>query len=205
MEAYAHFPSYIYRDEKPEWVPQLRDSLAPYLTRARDHYPPEQQPSPMVQTEMLHEDRAFETLISYLYEASVSILQDQGYFMDKYEFVLSALWGQSIIGRASTDVHVHKNSQLSGWIFIDTPENGAYPIFKDPRHGKAMTELDYEEGPEIKVATNTVNFSGVQPGTILIANSWLPHQIIGGGSDKATTSIHFIVSCREKGPTCCIQ
>lgn len=205
MEAFAYFPSLVYRDEKPEWVPQLRDSLNPYLVKARDHYPPEQQPSPIVQTEMLIEDQNFEPLISYLYEAAQVILRDQGYLMDRYDLILSGLWGQSLTGRAGTDVHVHKNSQLSGWFFLDTPVKGAFPIYKDPRYAKAMVELDFEDGLEVQPATNMVNFNNVQPGTILIANSWLPHQVVGGGSEKPTTNIHFVISCREKGPTCYTQ
>jgi len=205
MEAFAYFPSLIYRDEKPEWVSALRDSLTEHFRAVEDNTSVRPGGAVLVQTAPLNEDRRFADLIQYLYDASVLILTDQGYAIDRYDFHLSGLWGQKITSGGATDVHVHRNSQLTGWIFLDTPTDGAYPVFKDPRYGKAMVELDHENSEEIKFATNTINFNNVRPGTVLIANSWLPHQVISGGSDLPTTTIHFIVSCREKGPTCCIQ
>lgn len=205
MEAFAYFPSLVYRDEKPEWVSQLRDSLIPHFERAEAHWDSQDLKPPLVQTGLIHQDRNFEPLVTYLYEASNLILGDQGYLTDRYDLHLTALWGQRMLAGGATEVHVHKNSHLTGWMFLDVPEKCAYPVFKDPRYGKALLDLDYEDGEEIKPATSAVNFNNVVPGTILIANSWLPHQIIGGNPDSATTAIHFIVSCREKGPTCCIQ
>lgn len=205
MEAFAYFPSLVYRDEKPEWVSQLRDSLTPYFDRAAANTEQQQTKVPLVQTELVHQDRNFEPLVTYLYEAANLILRDQGYLLDRYDLHLTALWGQRMLPGGGTDVHVHKNSHLTGWVFLETPENGAYPIFKDPRYGKGFLDLDYEDGEEIKPATSVVNFNNVQPGTILIANSWLAHQVISGGSEVPTTAMHFIISCREKGPACCIR
>lgn len=199
MEAFAYFPSLIYRDERPEWVPHLRNALAPYLEQIRSSFPVGQPEPPVLQTHSLLDDANFRELKEYLYEVSDVVLRDQGYDMDKYEIKFSGLWGQSISAGAGTDVHVHKNSQLSGWIFIDRPDNGAYPIFKDPRFGKAMVELDFNQGEEVTQATNTINFGTVVPGTVIVANSWLPHQIIGGFAERKTTTIHFIVTCQERG------
>lgn len=203
MEGFAYFPSLVYREEKPELVHSLRTALIPHIDWARKNIVPTQERVPMLQTPILLGDANFTGLCEYLLEAALVILKDQGYSMEYYEPYVAGLWGQSLVAGGSTDLHVHKNSQLSGWIFLDRPAEGAYPVFKDPRYGKAMVELDFEQGSEIVPATNLVNFNNIRSGTVLIANSWLPHQLLGGQLDEPTLAIHFILSCRDKREPCC--
>lgn len=197
MEAFAYFPSLVYRDEKPDLALSLYSNLEPYLLSAKDCLS-DNAGMELVQTCNLTRDRNFYHLIDYIKDASHAILQDQGYEVGKYDFNVTGLWGQALKSKGATDIHVHKNSHISGWFFLKAPENGAYPIFYDPRNAKAMAELDYKDGPEITQATRAIHFNNMKDGTVLIANSWLPHQIVSAGSDGETVALHFTVSCRER-------
>jgi uncharacterized protein (TIGR02466 family) len=142
-------------------------------------------------------------LVDYLLLASDTILREQGYDMDKYELYLSGLWGQDVKCTGGTNVHVHKNSQICGWFFLETPENGSYPVYYDPRMNKQMIELDYVQGPELTNASGYLHFNNVKPGTILFANSWMQHQLTPNASKEETRSIHFIVSHKERTCSTC--
>lgn len=205
MEAFAYFPSLVYREEKPEWIASLLGATEPHFSIAKKRQEEGIMPGPLLQTEDLRSDPALGELRGYLLAVGEMILRDQGYAMDRYQVALSGLWGQCLETGAGTDMHVHKNSQLSGWVFLETPENGAYPIFKDPRYGKAMVDLDFEPADTITQATNTIYFNNVVPGTILIANSWLPHQVVGNGANTPTKTVHFIITCHERGASCFTQ
>ncbi len=189
MESYAYFPSVVYRDEKPKLIKSFGGS---FLDNTRD-------PGvPFWQSESLVGRSEFDGFSTYILEEANKILFSQGYSCEKYDLYLSSLWAQEVIRGGATDVHHHKNSQLSGWIFLEVPENGAYPIYYDSRILKGMVELDFIQGNEIVNATGAIHFNNVIEGTVLISNSWLNHQLVSGATDKPTRCLHFTVSHKEK-------
>jgi hypothetical protein len=111
---------------------------------------------------------------------------------------MSGLWGQDVKCNGGTNVHVHKNSQICGWFFLETPEGGAYPVYHEPRMNKQMVELDYVWKPELTNASSFVHFDNIKPGTILMANSWMQHQLTQNNSQAETKSVHFIVSHKDR-------
>jgi len=196
MDAYTYFPSVIYREEHPDWVGYT-------LQVAQKYYAAAQNGSVMAQTDHMANDPDLKFLVDYLVLASNTILREQGYDVDKYELYVSGLWGQDVKCNGSTNVHVHKNSQICGWFFLETPEGGSYPVYHDPRMNKQMIELDYIQSTELTNASTTVHFNNVQPGTILMANSWMQHQLTPNMAQTETKSIHFIVSYRERSCSTC--
>lgn len=133
MESYAYFLSPIYREERPEWVEET-------LKNTQKHYD-QVQPSVVKQTGHMANDPDLKYLASYFRDKGVSILRDQGYLTDEYEFYVSGMWGQEFACTGSNIMHVHGNSQISGFYFLEVPEGGSYPIFDDPRPGKRMADL----------------------------------------------------------------
>jgi hypothetical protein len=115
MDAYPYFPSVVYREEHPDWVGYTKQVVQKYY----DLTPGD---GLLKQTGHMASDPDLKFLVNYLLLASETILRDQGYNMDLYELYVSSLWGQDVKCNGSTNVHVHKNSQLSGWFFLDTPE-----------------------------------------------------------------------------------
>lgn len=196
MEGYAYFPAIVYRDERPEFVEKVLPAAMKHLDKMRDSM------WAVLQSEHIGNDPDMRGLADYLLWSSVDMLRTQGYNVEKYDFYFQGLWAQELQKGAGTNVHVHKNSQICGWFFLETPENGAYPIYHDTRMNKAMIELDFVQGTEVTNATNCIHFNNVQPGTVLFSNSWMQHQLLGGNSETPTRCIHFIVSHKER--TCSI-
>ena len=196
MDAYTYFPSAIYREEHPDWVGYT-------LQVAQKYYVAAQNGGVMAQTDHMANDPDLKFLVDYLVLASNTILREQGYDVDKYELYVSGLWGQDVKCNGSTNVHVHKNSQICGWFFLETPEGGSYPVYHDPRMNKQMIELDYVQSTELTNASTTVHFNNVQPGTILMANSWMQHQLTQNMAQAETKSIHFIISHKDRPCSTC--
>lgn len=192
MQGFAYFPAIVYRDERPDLADGAAFACAKHLASVRS---PEY---PMCQTPNVFGDSAFNGVVDYVLSASVGILQEQGYSTDKYEFYLSGLWAQEVGRGGGTAPHVHKNSQISGWLFVKASAGGAYPIYYDTRMNKAISELDFEQGADISNATNMIHFNSVVPGTVLFANSWMQHQLVGGYSEEPTQCLHFVVSHRDR-------
>lgn len=196
MDAFEYFPSAVYREEHPDWVGYTSQVIQKY-------YDAVQNSTPLAQTAHLANDPDLKFFVDYLVLASDTILRQQGYDMDKYELYVSGLWGQEVKCTGGTTVHVHKNTQICGWFFLETPEGGSYPIYHDPRMNKQMIELDYAPSTELTNASSYVHFNNVKPGTILLANSWIQHQLTQNNSQEQTKSIHFIVSHRERACSTC--
>jgi uncharacterized protein (TIGR02466 family) len=191
MDRYDYFPSSVYREEYPDWVEYTRQVVQKYYDNAQSN-------SMLDQTGHMANDPDLKFLVDYLILASDTILREQGYDMDKYELYVSGLWGQDVKCAGGTNVHVHKNSQLCGWFFLETPEGGSYPVYHDPRMNKPMIELDYVQGAELTNASAYVHFNNVKPGTILLSNSWIQHQLTQNNAKSETKSVHFIISHRDR-------
>ena len=190
MEGYSYFPSIIYRDEKPHWVENALIHSAKYYQEMGD--------SVVKQTGSMAIDPDLQEIASYFRDSAVSILKEQGYVTDEYEFYLSGMWGQEFACTASNIMHVHGDSQISGFFFLETPEGGSYPMFDDPRSSKKMTDLIATFSPEVTLATPQIHFNNVVPGTVMFFNSWLPHMITPNMSKFPTKFIHFIVSQKKR-------
>jgi hypothetical protein len=197
MEGFAYFPAIVYRDERPDLAEKVLPTCIQYLDQVCK---PE---GPMSQSAHLAHDPAFREVADYLLLSVVDLLRSQGYAVEKYDFYLSGLWAQEINRGGGTNVHVHKNSQMCGWFFLETPQGGAYPIYHDTRMNKSMIELDFVQGEEVTNATNTIHFNNMVPGSVMFANSWMQHQLTGSNADTPTRCIHFIVSHKERPCSMC--
>lgn len=214
MDFFNYFPSTIYREEHPEWVEHTLKACEKHFGWTQRHYvdqtgkPVDIQSGglsktfPVLQTGHMAQDPELAFLAEYFQAAGVEILRRQGYDMSKYEFYVSGMWGQDIKCYGGHSPHVHKHSQLSGFFFIETPAGGSYPIFLDPRQGKAMIELDILPSEEVTEACNAVHFNNIKPGTLMLFNSWLPHQLTMNESNTPSKFIHFILAHKDKAQQC---
>lgn len=191
MQSFSYFPTSICRDEKPELAHEVLSLYEEVVDPLRDENPY------FVQSEDLTAHTGVQNLRSYLLESARYILRSQGYSVEKYDFFLSGLWAQEITQGSGTNSHIHKNSQLSGWLFLDVGKQSAFPVYHDTRINKNMVELDYVEGEEISFATSAVHFKNIAAGTVLFNNAWVPHEL-RPGKGKPTKCIHFIISHKDK-------
>ena len=190
MDVYPYFASPIYREERPEWIESTLEHTQKYYNQM--------QPSVVKQTGNMTNDPDLGYLTSYFRDKGVSILKDQGYLTDEYEFYVSGMWGQEFACTASNIMHVHGNSQISGFYFLEVSEGGSYPIFDDPRPGKKMSDLPSAPSDQVTMATPYIHFNNVIPGTMMFFNSWLPHMITASRSEQPTKFVHFILSCNKR-------
>ena len=195
MDSYSYFPSAIYREERPEWVQKTLELSKKYYAQTKEWLPDTavvKQTSPMVS------DPDFSYLSSYFKDKSIGILKEQGYLTDEYEFYVSGMWGQEFSCTDSNIMHVHGDSQISGFFFLETSEGGSYPVFDDPRCGKKMTDLWAAPNDQITLATPQIHFNNVQAGTVMFFNSWLPHIITPNQVQTPTKFIHFVLSTNKR-------
>lgn len=197
MEGFAYFPAIVYRDERPDYVGKFLPLCRRYLDDVRDDK------ALIIQSTSLSRDPGVKDLADYLLLSSADILRSQGYDTGRYDFYIQGLWVQEIRQGYGTNIHVHKDSQICGWFFLETPVGGSYPIYHDTRINKAMIELDYIRSEEVTNATNAIHFNNVKPGTVLFGNSWMSHQLSNSNTDKPTRCIHFIISHKVRQCTTC--
>ena len=196
MQGFAYFSSIVYRDEKPEWVKHVNKLCDPHFDHVDQIRCGDTKTYPTVQTADLSRIPELSFVADYFVTSSKELLRTQGYDVDKYEFFLAGMWGQRIDTHGGFSVHTHGNSQMCGFLFLETPEGGSYPIFEDTRVTKAMVALDSVPTSEITNATPSVHFNNLVPGTALFTNSWVPHQFSGNNSSIPTKTIHFVLTHR---------
>jgi hypothetical protein len=197
MESFAYFPTLVYRDERPDFIDQVLPLCNARLdeVRAVD--------APVCQSGHLGRYAEARELSDYLLGSSIEILRSQGYAVERYDFSVQGLWAQEVKRGGGTNIHVHKNSQICGWFFLEAAEGGAYPAYHDTRMNKNMIELDYMQGGDVTVATSSIHFSNIVPGTVLFSNAWVNHQLVGGNSEQPVKCIHFIITHKDKPCSTC--
>ena len=192
MESYSYFPTLVYREERPDLIGQVFPFCNQKLDEVREEL------STVCQSENLRANEEMKEISKYLLASAVDILRSQGYSVEQYEFLIEALWAQELHRGSMTNVHVHKNSQISGWFFLSGTEDGAYPIYHDTRMNKSMVELDFARNTEVVAATDSIHFNNMAPGTVLFSNSWASHQLGSGSSETTMKCIHFVISHKDK-------
>lgn len=197
MESFAYFPTLVYRDERPDFIDQVLPLCNARLdeVRAVD--------APVCQSGHLGRYAEARELSDYLLGSSIEILRSQGYAVERYDFSVQGLWAQEIKRGGGTNIHVHKNSQVCGWFFLEAAEGGTYPAYHDTRMNKNMIELDYMQGGDVTVATSSIHFSNIVPGTVLFSNAWVNHQLVSGNSEQPVKCIHFIITHKDKPCSTC--
>ena len=191
MLEFNYFPSSFYREELPSWVLETLNKTMPYYEEARTKI--NDTGFLVLQTEDMAEDESLKYLVNYVKDKSLMIAEKQGYYVANAEAKVNGFWGQEFKANASNIMHVHPNSFICGLYFLNSPENGAFPIFYDPRSGKNMVELPSIPSEYVTEASSTVSFNNMKAGTLMLFNSWVPHSIVSGPSNQSTKFIHFVI------------
>lgn len=191
MDRYDYFPTSIFRSEQPQWVSESLNFFDQAILKViqSENLDPNQK---VIQSYNLVGLGILSPVFQFFQESSQQILASQGYDMQRHNVNLTEMWAQEIKPLGFNDVHLHGNSQVSGFYFLETPENGSYPVFYDPRYEKQMSELPHVPTEEVTYSTNAIHFNNIKPGTFLIFNSWVKHNLVINQSNQLTKCIHFI-------------
>ena len=98
-------------------------------------------------------------------------------------------------GGGHQDSHVHWDNHISGFYFVECSNRTSKPIFHDPRPGRMMLNLPIKNHSKLCPAMER-QIVNVKPGTLLLFNSWLPHQFSVDNGIDPFRFIHFNLQAR---------
>jgi uncharacterized protein (TIGR02466 family) len=202
-----HFASPVFRYSKPEFLNSVRPVFREYINRVSHEKNPND-PYPGIMTELISKDERIEDFLKYVSDISWDVLNKQGYNMDMFYTDASDMWGQFHPQFSSMEKHSHGyGSLLSGFYFLETPDNSSTMYIHDPRAVKVHSDLPMRDSNALTLAHTSV-FYNPKPGDLIFTNSWLEHSFSRNASLQPYNFIHIhvrVVSrqnnlCEKDGP-----
>jgi len=145
----------------------------------------------------LYEDDRFDNFELLIRNTAYNILTDQGFDLSNHTLDYTEMWIQKFAfeGGGHQDTHVHWDNHISGFYFVDCSERTSKPIFHDPRPARMMLNLPIKDHSKLCPAMER-QIIKVKPGTLLMFNSWLPHQFSVDDGIDPFRFIHFNIQAR---------
>jgi uncharacterized protein (TIGR02466 family) len=102
---------------------------------------------------------------------------------------LDSLWANVLKPGGAHSGHIHPHSVVSGTIYVDTPPGAGAIRFEDPRLPLLMAAPPRAQGAPDALQTFVTVMPA--PGTILLWESWLRHEVLPSAAKTDRTSISF--------------
>ena len=140
-------------------------------------------------------DPNFKQLQDYIGATAHNLLVEMGFDLTNYQVFTTEMWVQEFAknGGGHHTLHTHWNGHISGFYFVEASERTSRPVFHDPRPGRMMLNLPIKDHSKLCPAMERQIIS-VKPGTLLLFNSWLPHQFSVDNGIDPFRFIHFNLS-----------
>jgi hypothetical protein len=185
LEELSCFASTVYIVKKPEFLESV--------IKVSDRYLKESKNLVTMTGTYSHEPEIAE-FAQYVSQTAWNILASQGYSVDKLVTYFTEMWTQEHKKYSSMDCHIHGNSaQISAFYFLTTPKDSCRLVIHDPRPAKVIISLANADDSVINQAAHQIVFTP-DPGTLIFANSWLPHSFSRNGSDEPMQFVHMNLS-----------
>ena len=148
----------------------------------------------------MYKDERFSNFELLIRNTARNILENQGFDLFDYSIDYTEMWIQKFAyeGGGHQDTHVHWDNHISGFYFGECSDRTSRPIFHDPRPGRMMLNLPIKDHTKLFPAMERQIVS-VKPGTMLLFNSWLPHQFSVDNGIDPFRFIHFNLQARMNG------
>ncbi|NNM77630.1 hypothetical protein HJG53_11990 [Sphingomonas sp. ID1715] len=102
---------------------------------------------------------------------------------------LDSLWVNVLKPGGAHSGHIHPHSVVSGTLYVETPPGAGAIRFEDPRLPLLMAAPPRnEDAPEERRTFVTI---APEPGTILLWESWLRHEVLPSSARTERVSISF--------------
>ncbi|MEO7505420.1 MAG: TIGR02466 family protein [Sphingomicrobium sp.] len=102
---------------------------------------------------------------------------------------LDSLWVNQLKPGGHHAGHIHPHSILSGTFYVEAPPGSGAIRFEDPRLGLMMAApVRRDDAPEALRPFVTVE---PKPGTLLLWESWLRHEVLAGKAKADRLSVSF--------------
>lgn len=202
LQVAHHFPCPIYLIERPDFLEVVNTVSEEALEVQRkerkldDIYP-------VYMSGNYYADPRMAQFSEFVGATAWNILNEQGYAMQDKVVSFTEMWTQEHHKHSAMDAHVHGyGSQIVGFYFLETPENGSRVVFHDPRAAKVQIDLPEQDMNMATPASKMINFEP-KPGLMIFANSWLMHSFTRHAADKPIKFVHFNLSVQMAAPAAC--
>jgi uncharacterized protein (TIGR02466 family) len=188
-----HFSSVFYSISKPGFLDSVKEVSQEALALSKSQQDPNAIHLAVMSTGINGDARIvdFETFIA---QSAWTILDSQGFDMTNFSTFVNELWCQEHSQYSTMPQHTHQfGVQISGFYFLETPENSSMVELHDPRPGKVQASLPMKNPENITESNNSV-FIRPEPGMFIFTNSWLPHSFTLNQSKEVSRFVHFNVS-----------
>lgn len=190
LSRFDYFPTSVYTIQKPEFLETVLE-IANGLLVKRKEVQELDEIYPVMMTDNFFDDPRAQEFASYVGHTAWNILNSEGYAMDQYNLRFSEMWVQEHHKHSLMEHHVHGfGAQMSGFYFLETPENCSRVVIHDPRPGKVQINLPQKDMSAVTGATSMVNFLPV-PGMLMFAPPWLGHSFGRHAADSPIKFVHF--------------
>jgi len=109
--------------------------------------------------------------------------------LDRRRLKLDSLWVNVLKPGAAHSGHIHPHSVVSGTVYVATPQGASALKLEDPRLPLMMAAPPRRrDAPE---PLQSFVYLTPQPGTILMWESWLRHEVPANGAKSDRISISF--------------
>jgi uncharacterized protein (TIGR02466 family) len=195
LTGFHYFASPVYIVDKPEFLAPSKEVSTRYLKKRKKEKPDPDLLFPIQTNGFFHEPSLGE-FTQYIAQTAWTILNDQGHDMSDLGVFFREMWCQEHSQYQGHDEHIHSHGdQISGFYFLNTPENGCRVAIHDPRPGRCQINLPERDMSKITMASTTALFIP-KPGQMFFINSWLPHSITRNPGKSPTRLIHFNLTVR---------
>ena len=189
----SHFVSNIFKTNRADFLPTVLPIFDEYIAQSKSVRDPKD-PYPGIMTSILSNDERLFNFVSYISDISWDILDKQGYNMNLYYTNAQEMWGQFHPKDSSMVRHFHgKGSYLTGFYFLETPEDSSQVTFYDPRQIKTFNNLPVKNSDELQHAHTSVWYKP-KAGDIYFTDSWIEHSFSPNKSHNPYKFIHINIS-----------
>jgi uncharacterized protein (TIGR02466 family) len=201
LQVAYHFPCPIYIIERPDFleaVNAISEEALEVQRKERDL----NEIYPVYMTGNYFGDSRMAEFSEFVGATAWNILNEQGYAMQNKAVQFTEMWTQEHHKHSAMDAHVHGfGSQITGFYFLETPENCSHVVFHDPRSGKVQIDLPEQDMNMATPASKMINFTP-KPGMMIFANSWLSHSFTRHAAELPIKFVHFNLTVIQQPQAC---
>jgi uncharacterized protein (TIGR02466 family) len=131
----------------------------------------------------------FGTLKAKLDRHAAAFSEALAFDLGRAKLRMDSLWVNILKPGAAHSGHIHPHSVLSGTVYVATPPGSGALTLEDPRLPLMMAAP--RRRPDAEEAAKTFVRLEPQPGTVLMWESWLRHEVPANQSKRERISISF--------------
>ena len=201
LQVAYHFPCPIYIIERPDFleaVNAISEEALEVQRKERDL----NEIYPVYMTASYFGDPRMAGFSEFVGATAWNILNEQGYAMQNMAVQFTEMWTQEHHKHSAMDAHVHGyGSQITGFYFLETPEDCSRVVFHDPRAAKVQIDLPEQDMNAATPASKMINFTP-KPGMMIFANAWLSHSFTRHAAELPIKFVHFNLTVIQQPQAC---